>query len=97
MCSARVLKECYVVASGNNDGYAIAKSADQITVDDLKNIIGRAWEASNTYGRAMINVSVGLKTNEWVEIFRKQDERLSDLEYRIEKLEQLQNQVISSY
>lgn len=87
----------YVVASGNNDGYAIAKSADQITVDDLKNIIGRAWEASNTYGRAMINVSVGLKTNEWVEIFRKQDERLSDLEYRIEKLEQLQNQVISSY
>lgn len=87
----------YVVASGNNDGYAIAKSADQITVDDLKNIIGRAWEASNTYGRAMINVSVGLKTNEWVEIFRKQDERLSDLEYRIEKFEQLQNQVISSY
>lgn len=87
----------YVVASGNNDGYAIAKSADEIKIDDLKNIIGVAWEASNTYGRAMINVSVGLKTNEWVEIFRKQDERLSDLEYRIEKLEQLQNQVISSY
>lgn len=81
----------YVVASGNNDGYAIAKSADEIGVSDLKNIIGKAWEASNTYGRAMINVSVGLKTNEWVEIFQKQEEKLDDLEYRISKLEQLSN------
>lgn len=81
----------YVVASGNNDGYAIAKSADEIKVDDLKNIIGVAWEASNTYGRAMINVSVGLKTNEWIHIFNKQNSKLNDLENRIEKLERISN------
>lgn len=87
----------YVVASGNNDGYAIGKSADEITINDLKNIIGIAWEASNTYGRAMINVSVGLKTNEWVQIFKKQDKKIDDLENRIERLEQLQNQTLSGY
>lgn len=81
----------FIVASGNNDGYAVAKSADEITIDDLKNIIGKAWEATRTTGRAMINVSVGLKTNEWIEIFKTQDEKLDNLEYRISKLEQLSN------
>ena len=85
----------YVVASGNNDGYAIAKSANEIKVDDLKNIIGRAWEGSKNQARAMINVSVGLKTNEWVEIFKNQDEKLNELEYRISKLEQISNSKIT--
>ncbi|WP_456422454.1 hypothetical protein [Lutibacter sp.] len=81
----------YIVASGYNDGYAKAISEKDITLKDFKNIIGRAWTGSEGKKASLINVSVGLKTNEWVEIMKQQETRLDALELKIEKLEKLIN------
>jgi len=79
----------FIVASGYNDGYAKAMSKDEIKLKDLKNIIGRAWTGSEGQKASIINVSVGLKTNEWVAIFEQQEAKLNDLESKINKLESL--------
>ena len=45
----------YVLASGNNDGLAIAKAADQIQWEDYKKIVGIAWEACKGQQLSLIN------------------------------------------
>ncbi|MEL6812424.1 MAG: hypothetical protein AAFP76_13920 [Bacteroidota bacterium] len=79
----------YIVASGMNDGYAKAISPKKITLNELKNVIGKAWSASEGNGIHLINVSVGLKSNEWVRILELQEERLESLEKKLETLESL--------
>ena len=83
----------YIVASGYNDGYAKAIAPDQIELADLKNIIGKAWSGSDGQKISLINVSVGLKTNEWVDIFKQQENRLSDLEAKLSQMENLQDRL----
>ncbi len=83
----------YIVATGNNDGYAKAISANDITIDDLKNIIGKAWSSSNGQLISLINVSVGLKTNEWVTILKNQENRLNQIEAKLKTLEKLEAKV----
>jgi len=79
----------FIVASGYNDGYAKAISPKAISLKDLKNIIGRAWSGSGEKKASVINVSVGLKTNEWITIFEQQESRINELETKINKLESL--------
>ena len=79
----------YIVATGYNDGYAKALSAKEILLKDLKNIIGRAWTGSNGNKISLINVSVGLKTNEWVTIFEQQEKKINEIETKISEMELL--------
>ena len=79
----------YILPSGNNDGLAIAKPADALEIDDYKQIIGVAWEDSNA--KSIINVAVGINTNDVVSYIKKQDNKLTELENRINKLEHLIN------
>lgn len=85
----------YIVASGNNDGYAVAVSIDELELEDLNSVIGRAWSSSDGKLKSLINVSVGIKTNEWVTILEKQNEKMNSLEERIKKLEQFNNNKIT--
>ena len=79
----------YIVATGYNDGYAKALSAKEILLKDLKNIIGRAWTGSNGDKVSLINVSVGLKTNEWVTIFEQQEKKINEIESKLSEMELL--------
>ncbi|MFK5983114.1 MAG: hypothetical protein QM499_09380, partial [Flavobacteriaceae bacterium] len=79
----------YIVATGYNDGYAKALSAEEILLKDLKNIIGRAWTGSNGNKVSLINVSVGLKTNEWVTIFEQQEKKINEIETKLSEMELL--------
>ena len=82
----------YIVASGNHDGFAIAISAEDIVLSDLKNVIGKAWTSSKG-GESLINVSVGLKSNEWVSILETQENRLQLLEAKLQKMETLSEKI----
>ncbi|PHR69593.1 MAG: hypothetical protein COA67_09265 [Lutibacter sp.] len=83
----------YIVASGYNDGYAKAVSAKDIKLKDLKSIIGKAWSGSNGNKASLINVSVGLKTNEWVEILKEQKERITEIELKLNDMNELSNRL----
>ena len=50
----------YIVASGMNDGTAIAVSPKDIAPEQGHIIVGRAWAASDEQGVKLINTVVGL-------------------------------------
>lgn len=75
----------YIIPSGNNDGYAVAKSKDMMEIDDYKNIIGIAWEETNS--SKLINVVVGINTNDVVGVIKEQQSKITDLESRLTKIE----------
>jgi hypothetical protein len=79
----------YIVASGNNDGYAIAIAPQDIKLKNLKWVIGKAWTASEGSGKSIINVSVGLKSNEWIKILQDQEERILLMEAKLKSMEDL--------
>jgi len=83
----------YIVASGYNDGYAKAISSSEIQLKDLKAIIGKAWTGSNGKKANIINVSVGLKTNEWVDILKQQELRLNKLESKLNEVKILSSKL----
>lgn len=75
----------FIVPSGRNDGVGIAVSADALAVKHMEQILGRAWSASDTQGLELINVAIGIKTNEWAEIFALQEKKINELKTKINK------------
>ncbi len=75
----------YVVASGKNDGFGIGVKAEDLSIDQLPQILGRALTSTTTDGLDVVNVLIGVKTNEWVQIFRSQDDRIKKLEARMDE------------
>lgn len=83
----------YILASGNNDGLAVAVPVNELSLDNMDRIIGKAWSASNKIAPKLINVSVGLKTNEWVRMLKMQNQRLKNLEDQLDGLYLLQQRL----
>lgn len=93
LVKGKVAKGDYIVASGNNDGFAKAIAPNDITLEDLKWVIGKAWSASEGTGKSLINVSVGLKSNEWVKILEQQEARIQLMEAKLKSLERLEEKL----
>lgn len=55
-----VEKGDFIVASGRNDGSAIAVSPENISPEQSARIVGRAWEAKSGAGIARVNTAIGL-------------------------------------
>jgi hypothetical protein len=70
----------YIIASGNNDGLALAISPDNLPTRLFDQIIGISWESSSNEGLKLINVAIGLNTNDLAK-------RLSSLESSVSRLE----------
>lgn len=86
----------YIIPSGNHDGYGVPVSPEQITVAHIPLIIGRAWEDSNLPVN-LVNMAIGLKTNELSQILINQDDRILRMENRLAQLESflLRDQTVS--
>ena len=50
----------YIVASGLNDGNAIALNPVNLTAQNLSRVIGVAWESGRRFSRNIVNCSIGL-------------------------------------
>jgi hypothetical protein len=66
----------YIVALGNS-GYGYGKSADELTVEDLGRIVGRAWDGQ-AGGKGLVNVVVGVEASEEAAILKGMEARLAD-------------------
>ena len=73
----------YILASGFNNGYGIAKHPEKMLVSDYKKILGVAWEGSKGEVISLINVAVGLNVNDLSGVVQKQQEELSTLKKQI--------------
>ncbi len=87
LVKGKVDKGDYIIASGNHDGYAIAISPEEIKLGHLRYVIGKAWSSSQGQEETLINVSVGLKSNEWVHILEEQETRIQDMEAQLKSLQ----------
>ena len=85
----------YIVPSGNNDGIGMAISPEEITLQNIKDIVGVAWTGSEaTFEYSSIIISVGLNSNDNNPVvqklekqIQKQDEEIADLEASLRTLE----------
>ncbi len=70
----------FLVASGRNDGIARALSSEEMSVDDLGRLVGRAWESSNDPAVKRVNAAVGLdQTDVLREIIARQQREIDAL------------------
>ncbi len=76
----------YIIPSGNNDGYAIAISPEDVTIEDIPKIAGKAWSSTDNNYADYVNVAVGLSTGEMAVIMQKQQEKMAAQAEEIEKL-----------
>lgn len=76
----------FILASGLNDGTAIAVEPGNLKIEQMQRIVGRAWgeQTSEIYG--LVNVAIGLKTNEWIEIFKTQYQKIDALQTKVETM-----------
>lgn len=78
----------FVLASGENDGIGIAKSSDLICVEDIPNIVGKAWSSSDNPMLNLINVAIGIDRSDLSRAIITQQKKLQDLEKRLILIEQ---------
>ncbi len=83
-----------IVASGRNDGIAIAIPEDKLTADLFSQMIGIAWESSNDAGVKRVNTSIGLNNPaklliEQEKLIESQEDRILSLEEKLNKLEKI--------
>lgn len=69
----------YIVPSGYEDGTGVAVSPDEIRIEHLGRILGRAWSASENDIFSLVDVVIGVSTNEAKQIFSVQQERIDAL------------------
>ena len=85
----------YIVPSGNNDGIGKAIPPSEITLENIKDIVGVAWsESETTFGYNSVIISVGLNSNDNNPVverlenqIQRQDEEIADLEASLRALE----------
>ena len=78
----------YILPSGWNNGYGIAKNPKDMTPEDYKLILGVAWE-SNEGGMGEVNVAVGLNTNDVADQLIRQQEEIDRLNEQMNILAEL--------
>jgi hypothetical protein len=76
----------YIIPSGNHDGYGIPISPEEVTIEHVPHIIGRAWEDSKRPIN-LVNMAIGLKTNEMAFILQGLTSRMENLEDRMAAME----------
>ncbi len=78
----------YIIPSGLNDGTGIGVSPDQISANQYKLIVGVAWSATSVDNRVtLINLAIGLNTNDVARVVEEQQKQISNLEQSFAQLE----------
>jgi hypothetical protein len=67
----------YIISSALDDGFGVAVSPEDITLDQYERIVGVAWtESDGKKAFSMVNVAVGINTNDTVDKLKEQQESL---------------------
>lgn len=77
----------YIVARSGIEGYGIGVKPADMTPEDLRLCVGRAWEANERSGPKLINTVVGVQNGDFARILRKVVDSNQSLEARMSALE----------
>jgi hypothetical protein len=77
----------YILASELNDGFGIAVNPDNMEFNQFERIVGVAWSQTESQsGFSMVNVAVGINTNDVVGKMKKQHEELQVVKNELNKI-----------
>lgn len=79
----------YILPSGKNDGIGVAVAPNNLTINQIKDIVGTAWSV-NISGFGLINVAVGLNRNDSSPLLEKLDKKVSA---QADEISYLKNQI----
>lgn len=77
----------YIVGKGAAKGYGVAINPKDMTAQDFKLAVGRAWEANATSGPKMVNTVIGVHNGDYINILKNYDDKFKKSEARIDALE----------
>ena len=70
----------FIIASGDSDGFGIARSREELRLSDIQNVVGVAWEDGNEdYLLQDIHCSVGLQNHAIPLVIEKMSEEIQSL------------------
>jgi hypothetical protein len=78
----------FIIASGLNDGTAVAVRPENLKLKHLGRILGRAWSESDNTIFGLVDVSIGLNTNEAAIVLRQHETRMEEQGRANDKLAQ---------
>ena len=87
----------YIVGKGDILGYGIAVSPENMTIEDFKHSVGRAWQEDISKGPKMINTVVGIHNGDYRDILKRYDDRLKSYETRLKNIESKLDSLILIY
>jgi hypothetical protein len=76
----------YLVPSGNDNGYAVARAAEEVSAADLARVVGVAWEGTSSLGLGYVNTAVGLDRASVARVAERQESRLRAQASEIDEL-----------
>ena len=84
-----VISGDYLIPSGDNLGYAIGIAKEEIRPEQFKYIVGIAWSSSVVNEYDYVKMAIGLNSNDIADFVSNQQQKLDQLEKRLNRIEQL--------
>lgn len=76
----------YILPSGFNDGYARAVSPAKMQIADYVKIVGVAWQAGEAVPMNIVNVAVGVNTNDLAAQMGKQQQEINQMKQQLNQV-----------
>ncbi|WP_235292750.1 hypothetical protein [Portibacter lacus] len=76
----------YIIPSGRHDGYGLAVAPEELKLEHVSTIVGRAW-SDGDQSVNLVNMIIGLKTNEMATILSRTSAKVDALENRMAQIE----------
>jgi hypothetical protein len=81
-----VKKGDYIIPYESGSGFGKAVSPEDLTIDMMSKIVGRAWSSVNTAGVNLVNTVIGIKSNEWIGFIKLNKEENDSLKKEMDLL-----------
>jgi len=79
------------VAKSEVPGYGVAIPAKQMTTEDFRRAVGRAWETKAGDGPKMVNTVVGVHNNDFLRIIDNMQKKMDNNDQRLKAIEEKLN------
>ena len=77
----------YIVADFEVPGYGIAISPEDMTIEKMNLVVGRAWETKTSNGPNMVNTLIGVNNGDYFGVIKDLEIKITDSESRIKTIE----------
>lgn len=85
----------YIVAKPSVPGYGSAKNQNEMTVEDFKFTVGRAWEEDLSNGPKMVNTVVGIHNGDYFKVLKTYEAKINALEQQMDEASEKYNSLES--